>query len=487
MMTRALSIVLVALAVARAAAQPAPICVACARGDALIDQLSLQPVRAIAGELAALPLAEPLTLDQYARVIALRQRTPALVRLGAVDDLDLAAIAAALCGASVGACTDATTHALRCVADRCEVAFPKPAPDRDVLQVPAGCKPSGTPTRSAPLGVGFEWGTGYQRSRYPNDGRAWSFGIEARLRVGRRFGTVARIDRIAGRDAATDDNDDGDDDVWTGSITRISALAGPSVVFDYGRYEGEPRFLRLDLLAGYVSTRSQADESGPAAGFDLSYQLSIVRLGVRFVQGGGDARDATMLLAHLGILAGSQPLPPDDDCSTAPRSRSGSSRLALGFDLPMLGYGLSSELGLLATGLGIELGWYLSPKLDAIVRGDLLLYPGHDRERTIHQAALAGLRIDHGTHGGRRSENTGFFTTVMAGYSHAAGITPRTTGTGPIGELSLGWGIQADAAAAYFQLHGRFGIGSDNLDYRAIFLSGGFQLRLDPRRWRSRG
>lgn len=484
MPARLLALVLVLAVVAPAAAQPSPPCAACTRGDELVEQLGLQPLRALAGELAGLVLDIPLTPAQYARIVELRGRSPALARVGAVEDADLAAIAAALCRAPAGACTDATAHALRCLADRCEVEFPRPPPRRaDVVRVAPGCQESQTPKRTAPLGIGLSWGTGWHASRYPNDGRAWSLGLEARLRLGRRLGTVARIDRIAGRDEARDDGD-GNDDVWTGSITRIAALAGPSIVFGQGRYEGEPRYLRLDLLAGYLSTRSQADESGPAAGVDLGYQLSILRIGVRFVQGFGDARDATTMLAHLGFVAGAAP--PDggrDDCGL-PRFDTSSSRLALGFDLPLVGYGLSSELGLLATGLGLELAWNLTPRFDALARADLLLFPGYERERTIHQAVLAGVRIDYLAH--RRRTETGFFTTVMGGYTHGAGLVPTSTGSGPVGDVSFGWGIQSREAAAHFRLHGRFGIGPDNLEYRAIFLSGGFELRLDPSRWRRR-
>jgi hypothetical protein len=36
------------------------------------------------------------------------------------------------------------------------------------------------------------------------------------------------------------------------------------------------------------------------------------------------------------------------------------------------------------------------------------------------------------------------------------------------------------------RLHGRLGVSPDNLDYRAIWISGGFELRLEPARWRRR-
>ena len=338
--------------------------------------------------------------------------------------------------------------------------------------------------RSPSLGLGIDWGTGWHRSRYPTDGRAWSFGIEARMRFGRRLGSVVRFDRIAGRDEANDADGNGNDDLSSGSITRLSALAGPSIVFDNTRFASTTHFLRLDLLAGYLSTRSQAEESGPAGGFDLAYQLSIVRLGVRVVQGFGDARDATTVLAHLGFLAGSSPAYRDEtDCGAEVASRS--SRLALGFDIPITGYGISTQLGYLATGLGVEALWHLTPALDVMTRADLLLYPGYERDRVIHQALLAGMRIDHGPRRGR-SSSTGFFTTALGGYSHGATLTPTRVGSGPIVDVSLGWGVQGKEGAAYVRLHARSGVGPDNYGYRAVFLSGGFELRFDPRRWRDR-
>jgi hypothetical protein len=378
---------------------------------------------------------------------------------------------------------------LRCLADRCEVALPV-APD--LAEVPA-CR-SNQPKerrRVAPLGLGLDWGTGWHRSRYPHDGRAWSLGFQARLRLSERLAAVARIDRVAGRDEGNDDDGDGDDDSWTGSITRIYALGGPSIILSHKRFDNEPRLLRVDLLGGYLSTRSQADESGLAAGFDLSYQLAVMRVGVRFVQGFGDANDATMVLAHMGFVAGGSPRSPDvfvDDCGRGGYiSRKHHSRLALGFDFPLIGYGLSSELGLVVPGLGFEVIWNLTRSFDVLARGDLLIFPGIERDRTIHQAVLGGVRIDHGVRArlkdGYNSDDTGFFTTVMAGYTHGAGLTPTTTGTGPVGDISVGWGIQSDDGAGHFRLHGRFGIGPDNVDYRAIFISLGLELRFDPRRW----
>ena len=478
MATRLVAIAIVLVFAPTAHAQPA--CDACARGDALIKKLGLEELRPLAGSLAGLGLVEPLSPEQYARVIELRKRSATLVRLGAIDDADLALIASALCRAPTNACTTATMTTLRCLADRCQVALPKPDPrDIDMAVLPASCKQRDR--RSPRAGLGFDWGTGVQRSKYPHDGRVWSLGIEARMRIHRRIGLVARVDRTAGRDEATDSEGNGTDDLATGSVVRVDALAGPSFFLHYQRYESITRMLRLDLLGGYVATRSPGSEDGPAAGFDLAYQLSSFRMGARFVQGFGDARDATTLLGHVGFVVGSGPQYSYDDCGDDDPS----SRLALGFDLPFGGYGISSQLGYLAIGLGIEATWYLTRRLDAITRADILVFPGYERDRVIHQAVLGGLRLDHGAHTERSSRN-GWMSTAMAGYSHGAALKDGTVGTGPIGELTVGWGRQGRDGAVFLRLHGRFGIGPDNTDYRVLFLSTTFELRFDPNRWRNR-
>lgn len=478
---RGVFVVVVAfVAVTRAAAQPTA-CDACARGEAVIDRYGLQVLRPLAGKLATLALTEPLTREQYASVVTLRAQTPVLVKLGAIGDSELAEVAAALCNAQVaGTCTTTTALALRCLADRCAVQLPAPDPKVDTLK--EDCHRYSTKRRSTALGVGFDWGNGVHTTKYSSDGRAWSLGIETRLRLGKRLGAVARVDRVAGRDAAEDADGDGNDDASTGSITRFSALGGPSFILDYGRFESTMRHLRVDLLGGYLATRSQANESGPAAGIDVGYQLSIVRVGARFVQGFGDAIDASTLLVHMGFLVGSAPeLRDENDCGAEPSNSS--TRLGIGLDIALGGYGVAEELGYIPTGLALEAMWRLIPRLDAITRLDLLLYPGDERERVIHQAALAGLRINEKSTK-RYSEETGFFAIVMGGYTHSAGLTPTTAGSGPITDVAIGWGIHGAEGAANFRLHGRFGLSPDNFDYRAIFLSGGLELHLDPKSWR---
>jgi hypothetical protein len=265
--------------------------------------------------------------------------------------------------------------------------------------------------------------------------------------------------------------------MFTGSITRLSALAGPSFILDLTPYRRTTRFLQVDLLGGYLATRSQPDEAGPAAGIDITYQLWAMRAGVRAVQAFGDARDATAVVAHFGFIVGGGPVRDRGDCpQNAPDEPT--SRLAIAMVFPLSGGGISSELGYLAGGFGLEASVYLSRSLDLVTRADLLMFPNEDRDRVAHQNLLAGLRIDHGKDT-ERSIRWGFFTTVMGGYSHVAGLAADRSG--PIADLSFAINVQGRDAAAWFALHTRFGV-PDNFDLR-IFPSIGLQLRLDRRRW----
>jgi hypothetical protein len=191
-----------------------------------------------------------------------------------------------------------------------------------------------------------------------------------------------------------------------------------------------------------------------------------------------------MLLVHLGLIVGSGPsFVQDRGCD--PDGHEPSSRFALGFDLPIVGFGFSSQLGVLASGMGIEAIWKLSSMFDAVTRADLVYFPGYERDRVIHQALLAGMRFDPGG-GHDRSSRNGWFATVMSGYTHSAGFTPTTAGSGPVLDIALGWGRQGSEGGGFFRLHGRFGLSPDNMEYRAVFLSGGFELRFDPKSWRNR-
>src|SRR5690606_4510464 len=108
----------------------------------------------------------------------------------------------------------------------------------------------------------------------------------------------------------------------------------------------------------------------------------------RVIQGFAGAGDATVGLVHMGFAAGASPLDPRGaDCDAGSKRRS---RFALGLDWALGGLGVGNQLEALATGIGFEASWYLSRRFDAVTRADMLLFPGDERERVIHQALLAG-------------------------------------------------------------------------------------------------
>lgn len=449
-------------------------------GDDVIDRYGLAAIRPLASEIAKLQTTEPLDDTRYAAVVQLRARYPILGRLGALDDPDLGRVAGALCHGDA-ACETSTARALRCLADRCEVALPEAPRVVDEIKPNAECRVDRRRKKAPLLGAGFDWGNGLQRSRAANDGRATSIGIAARLRLSERYGLVARADRTDGRDEATDLDGNGVDDFRTSSITRFTALGGPSIVLDSTRYDNTTRSIRLDLLAGYMATKTLPGEDGLAVGADLALQISIFRTGVRLVQGLGDASHETNLVIHFGLTVGATPTKSEiDDCPPGRRS----SPLALGFEVPLLGGGFSSQLGYMAIGFGAELVWHLHRKLDALVHADLLAFPRRERDRVIQQAALVGFRVDHGPKA--RRKRSGWFSTLMAGVAQGADLEPSTVGDGPIADASVAWGGQDDETAGYVRLHARFGLAPSNVDFRAVFLSVGFEMRFDRQQWADR-
>jgi hypothetical protein len=347
------------------------------------------------------------------------------------------------------------------------------------------CDPIANKTKSPARGIGFEWATGWQDDASPTDHRAWSLGFEARTRLPKRAGLVARLDRSTGRDKAIDADRDGRDDLGTGPVTRVSVMAGPSYAFAVAHDRDVVRFLQLDLLGGYQWTLSQDSEDGFVAGADLSYTLAVARIGMRYTQGFGDAQESRAVLAHVGFLVGSAPsYEYGSSCNRPSRTPT---KIALALDIPLFGYGVSSKLDYIVPGFGIEGLYHVHTFFDAFVRGDILDSPGSGRDRSIYQTLLAGGRID--LTGGKREgggTRTGMFTTLGAGYAWAATTEPTTAGQGPVVDASIGWGGQGDDGAAYLRVHGRFGLLPDNQDMRAIFLSGGLELRLDRSKWKDR-
>ena len=336
---------------------------------------------------------------------------------------------------------------------------------------------------SPAVGLGLEWGDGRQHDRAPVDRRAWSFGFEGRARVGDRFGFVARVDRLTGRDAAEDRNGDGRDDAATGPVSRVSVLAGPTMLFGV-RHADATRFAQIDLLGGYLWTLSQPGENGPAAGVDLSYSLEVARIGARVTQGFGDAHSSRAVLVHVGLVVGAGPsFSYGVGCG---RDEKDESKLALALDLPLFGFGLSSALEYSTPGFGVEAAYHLGHQFDALARADLLVYPNGDRDRTLYHSVMFGSRLDLLRRSTNSSTRTGIFTTLAAGYAFATTTEPTTAGSGPIAEASVGWGGEGSDGMAYLRLHGRFGVSPGNADLRAVFLSAGVELRMDRRQWRDR-
>lgn len=349
---------------------------------------------------------------------------------------------------------------------------------------PPACDPYVRTIRSPRTGAGGELATGWQDSAFPSDHRAWSIGLELRRRLSNRFGIVGRVDRSTGRDAGLDVDGDGRDDAATGPITRVSALAGPSVILSTAHAERVARYVELDVIAGYARTASQSGEDGLVVGADLSYQLAAVRLGLRALQGTtGDTREARTVLAHFGVVVGAGPnLGYGAGCG---RTESTSSGWALAFDLPLSGYALGTGLGYLAPGFALEGVYRAHAHFQAVVRGDLLVFPNGDADRVLHQTLLAGARFDL-TPISDSSVRNGASFVVLAGYALAAATEPTRAGSGPVLDVALGYGSQGDDGAGFVRLHGRFGMTPDTADLRAVFLSAGLELRLDRRRWRTR-
>jgi hypothetical protein len=346
-----------------------------------------------------------------------------------------------------------------------------------------------TPDRGPPwpmTGFGAELATGWQDSGYPVEGRAWSVGVEGRRRFTRSLGAVGRYDRSKGRDAGFDADGDGRDDVSTGAVTRHALLGGASLVLHDLSVGQVPTYVELDALVGQLWTSSHAGEDGVVAALDLSFQGPLLRTGVRVVRG-LTSDDVTLALFHVGLNYGAwRPTRPRSRCTDGAETAALGTRLAVGLDIPLGGAAIGTGLGVMVPGFGIEAAYHLHQNLDALVRGDLLVFPNGDADRVLHQSVLAGGRIDLSAKG-KGAGRVGTFLTVLGGYAFAAVTEPSRAGAGPIADVSLGYGIQEDVAAAWVRVHGRFGVVPDNRDLRAVlFLSVGMELRLDRRRWRDR-
>lgn len=478
------ALALVALA-GIAEAQQIP-CAPCEHGEQILLTLPDQGAALRDANLSGLNIGSTqIAQPKNVELEQLKQSRPALAAdVAALDPSTFHDVALALCAnPNDSTCTTTTANALTCLAGLCQVFNPLPLNDPPSPPPEPGCDPYVAKVRSPRAGLGFEWASGWQDDRYPVDGRAWSLGFEARRRMTRKLGLVARLDRSTGRDRGEDANRDGRDDQSTGAVTRMYVLGGASYLFGVQHDRDIARYAQLDLLGGYQATLSQSDEDGPVGGLDLSYQWAVVRIGVRALQGFDRASDAREVVVHVGFLVGAGPnLDYGAGCGQDKRD---STNWAIAFDLPLFGYGLSSKLDYAVPGFGLEGAYHLGGMFDLMTRVDLLDIPNSNRDRTLYQTVLAGGRIDF-MPDEERGTRTGFLTTLMVGYSHAATVEPTTAGSGPVLDASVGWGGQGDDGGAFVRLHGRFGLTPENADARAVFLSAGLEYRLDRRKWKDR-
>jgi hypothetical protein len=366
---------------------------------------------------------------------------------------------------------------------------PPPPPDTPVEMdrvdptAPGTCDPYVVDIPQSRTAFGGELSSGGQSSTYPVEGRVWGFGFEARRRFSRRLGIVGRFDWTRGRDAGRDRDNTGGDDIATGRITREWLLAGPSITLTAAHYDGVVRWWQLDLLAGHVWTSSQDGDDGLVGGADLSYQLGPGRLGVRALQGFGDAREVRALLVHLGLVGGGGPSFQYGAGCGRGREEDHTTAWALGFDIPLSGYNLGGGPGYIAPGFGLEAAYRLHLRAALLVRGDLLVFPNGDDDRVLHQSVLAGGRFDLMPLATQTLRKGAFFT-LLAGYAFSAYTRPSDVGSGPVIDVGVGAGTQADDGFAWLRLHGRFGLSPAIQDLRAVFLSVGLEWRIDRRRWR---
>ncbi|MGE3544191.1 MAG: hypothetical protein AB7L28_09665 [Kofleriaceae bacterium] len=345
-----------------------------------------------------------------------------------------------------------------------------------------GCDPYVIQHTTANWGWSAELASGWAASKDPVEGRVWSLGLQGRRRLSQHHGLFVRADHVRGRDAIEDANRDGVDDVATGSVRRTSAATGLSWIVWDSRGQARP-FVQIDLGAGYL--RAGNDEDGPIAMVDGTYALGPVRLGVRVQQGFLDATDAVTVVGHAGFGHGATPQYQYGGGCPGFEHNDRGRPFAIALDLPILGHGLSSNLRWSVPGFGITAALHAWPRIDPMIRGDLIGFPNGSRDRMLHQSLLAGARLDL-SRSASAGARTGIFVVLLGGYTHATGPNLGDLGSGAIVDSAIGWGPQGSDGAAWLAVHGRLGLGPDNRDMRALFLSAGLELRFHRDRWSDR-
>jgi hypothetical protein len=450
-----LVLVVVAVTAGTASAQEvATTCEGCARAESMLGA-DLEPMRAVLAKLVA-----GATLDE--------SDIEMLRRHASYDDL-----ARLACGVDASTCVDQARGAI----DQALMPLPLPLPIND----PGTCDPWTATTSSPALGFGAEVQTGWQDSALPTDHRAWGFGFDIRRRVTNGFALVGRFDRTKGRDAGVDLDGDGRDDDGTGGVSRLFALAGPSLRFAM-RGRELPWFGQLDVLAGYTAMTSPGSEDGLVAGIDLSYQLAVLRVGVRALKGFGDADDARLLVVHIGPSFGAAPIVRYSGGCSWVETRAQPSRFGYGFDLALSGFGLGTGIGYMPPTVGLETSYAASRRVQPLARADLLVFLHGSKDHVLHQSLLGGLRVDLGSkdHLGNFS---GLFVDLLAGYAWAAVTRPSTADSGAVTDVGIGYAIDDKDTVVRLRVHGRFGLAAENEDLRAVFVSMGVDLRATRELW----
>jgi hypothetical protein len=295
-------------------------CDGCARGDQLLSTMGTTGnmlrhyATHIVNELTAVRVEnDSINGEQEQRLRALvvsyiGELRPVFLDLDGRTDDELRDIGFALCKSPDEECAKYVGAGLKQLRVLAQTTFPKANEGRVGYGLPPEpphtCDPYVGQVRSPKAGFGFDYGTGWQDSAKPVDGRAWSIGIEGRRRVNNRLGVLARVERSTGRDESIDADGDGVDDHSSGSVTRWMGMFGGSLRFGALSRRDLAGYWYVD---GLVGLSRDGDRSGVMTAMDLSYQVAVMKVGLRVMQGIGDAGEERAALLHAGFMIGAGP------------------------------------------------------------------------------------------------------------------------------------------------------------------------------------
>lgn len=343
-----------------------------------------------------------------------------------------------------------------------------------------GCDPYMVQVKSPRRRIAVDAGVGWQDSDAPVSGLATSLGFGLDWRLGNRLLVGARASWLRGRDAGVDADGDGRDDDNTGGISSLLLTAGPRVRLLNDRAR-PTSFWELDVGIGGMAATGAGD-SGAVAEAGLSLGNDVARLGARYVQGALDAADHRAALAWFALGFGGGPqYSYGAGCDFVRSDPSTSIPFAIGIHAILSGWGLADELGYLVPGLAIEVPYYLRYPVDAVARWDFQVYPAGDRDAEVHQSGLLGARVAIPIAGEQSTQH--LLAQVQLGYSLVTGTEPRDIESGPIVDAGAGYALLTAREGLFARVHARFGIGGDNRDLAAIYVTVGGEMKNAARRW----